>query len=268
MIKHFEKIEIASTENGFAIMLDGQALKTQAQTVIHVPTKKMAETLVQEWEKAKQDNMQENIIGAFDTQEIDIQAFDTQAFDAKTLPLTRIVSGAFDLSAHEIDKQAARFVDYGNHDILCYRATHPDMLVERQSEEWDPMIEWCAQTFDISFQQTTKLKPIDQPPETLEKLRALYMDNPNIGQGATDNPAPHLWQNGLSRFATLSNSAILALAVAAGQLDVETAYELSFLDELFQIEQWGVDEDALRRLTILKQEMALLVDYFSLLTSE
>lgn len=265
MIKQFEKIDIASAENGFAIMLDGQALTTQAQTPIHVPTKKMAEKLVEEWENAKQKNMQENVIGAFDTQDIDIQAFDTQIFDKQALPMTHLVNSAFDLSASEIEKQAARFVDYGNHDILCYRATHPDMLVERQSEAWDPLIEWCAQTFALSFQQTTKLKPIDQPAETLEKLRALYIDTPNIGQGEIENPAPHLWQNGLSRFATLSNSAILALAVAAGQLELDTAYEFSFLDELFQIEQWGVDEDALRRLTILKQEMALLVDYFSLL---
>jgi chaperone required for assembly of F1-ATPase len=42
----------------------------------------------------------------------------------------------------------------------------------------------------------------------------------------------------------LSGSLVLALAVAEGRLSAEEAWRLSRLDEDFQIEQWGEDEEA------------------------
>jgi chaperone required for assembly of F1-ATPase len=42
----------------------------------------------------------------------------------------------------------------------------------------------------------------------------------------------------------LSGSLVLALAVAQGRLSAEEAWQLSRLDEDYQIEEWGEDEEA------------------------
>ena len=42
-------------------------------------------------------------------------------------------------------------------------------------------------------------------------------------------------------------SLVLGLALAAGEMDAETAYPLGALDELFQAEQWGDDYEAVDR---------------------
>jgi chaperone required for assembly of F1-ATPase len=42
----------------------------------------------------------------------------------------------------------------------------------------------------------------------------------------------------------LSGSLVLALAVAQGRLSAEEAWRLSRVDEDFQIEEWGEDEEA------------------------
>ena len=48
----------------------------------------------------------------------------------------------------------------------------------------------------------------------------------------------------LHELVALSGSLVLGLAVARGALDAETAWELSRVDETWQIEHWGVDPEA------------------------
>ena len=52
-------------------------------------------------------------------------------------------------------------------------------------------------------------------------------------------------------------SLVLGLALAAGALDGETAYALGALDELFQVEQWGEDEEATARRAAIRQDVLL-----------
>lgn len=42
----------------------------------------------------------------------------------------------------------------------------------------------------------------------------------------------------------MSGSLVLGLAVAKGQIDSETAWDVSRIDEEWQIQQWGRDEEA------------------------
>ena len=58
--------------------------------------------------------------------------------------------------------------------------------------------------------------------------------------------------------AALFGSAILALALLKGRLTGEEAYELSRLDEAFQEEQWGVDEEAAARTAGQRAEAGML----------
>lgn len=51
----------------------------------------------------------------------------------------------------------------------------------------------------------------------------------------------------LHQMTTLTGSVLLAFAVLEGRLDAETAFELAHIDEDWNIELWGADEEAAQR---------------------
>ena len=53
---------------------------------------------------------------------------------------------------------------------------------------------------------------------------------------------------------SLTGSALLALAVDAGELDVEAAWLAAHVDEDWQIEHWGQDAEAVARRTQRKRD--------------
>jgi chaperone required for assembly of F1-ATPase len=59
-------------------------------------------------------------------------------------------------------------------------------------------------------------------------------------------------------------SLVLGLALAAGEMDADTAYTLSALDELFQAEQWGHDYEAVDRRTGMQADIVLAAKYIDL----
>ena len=52
-------------------------------------------------------------------------------------------------------------------------------------------------------------------------------------------------------------SLVLGLALAEGALDAATAHVLGALEELFEVEQWGEDEEALARRQFVARDIAL-----------
>jgi chaperone required for assembly of F1-ATPase len=72
---------------------------------------------------------------------------------------------------------------------------------------------------------------------------------------------------GLAHCAALLGSAILALALDEQHISAQQAYELAFLDDLFQIEDWGEDEEAMQRLTRIQLEIETLSVYLTGLKS-
>ncbi len=61
---------------------------------------------------------------------------------------------------------------------------------------------------------------------------------------------------------------VLGLALAAGEIDAQTAYTLGALDELFQAEQWGDDYEAVDRRTSMLADIVLAARYIDLTRGE
>ena len=59
-------------------------------------------------------------------------------------------------------------------------------------------------------------------------------------------------------------SLVLGLALAAGQIDASEAHRLGALDELFQTEQWGEDQDATIRRANVAADIALAARFMRL----
>jgi chaperone required for assembly of F1-ATPase len=73
---------------------------------------------------------------------------------------------------------------------------------------------------------------------------------------------------GLHAATTLTGSLVLGLAVERGALGSDAAFETALLDELFEIEQWGEDEEQARRHTRIRADLAAAERFLRLLPSE
>ena len=70
---------------------------------------------------------------------------------------------------------------------------------------------------------------------------------------------------GLAWAGALFGSTVLAIAVQKGRLSGEEAFELSRLDEAFQNEQWGEDDEAAERAANQRREAIVLDRWFAAL---
>lgn len=230
MKRFFKQAKLVSYEAAYGVRLDDLELKTPAKNRLAVPSAALGNLLVDEWNNCGDD------------------------IDLTQMPLNRLVNAALDRVDKNHDALADGFVAYGNHDLLCYRATHPDALIARQNEIWNPILEWCKTHYGLDFTLTNGIEPIDQPPETLHRLRDIYL-----------SPHNNLRFAGLSQAAALLGSAVLALGLENKHINAAQAYEAAFVDELFQSTQWGADEEAQMRRGVLKEEIAQMAAFFAAL---
>ncbi len=207
---------IVPVDGGWTVQLDGRPVKTPAKTLLVVPTEALAQAIAAEW----------------DAQQGEIKP--------DTMPYTRTANSAIDKVAVQFDDVATMLSAYGGSDHLCYRATGPEPLVARQAAAWDPLLAWAAQSLDLHLTVTAGIMHVAQPEAALARATALV---------AALNPFQLAAFHDL---VALSGSLVLALAVIHGRLDPDTAWRLSRIDEDWQIEEWGEDEEA-AELTAVKQ---------------
>ncbi|MBP0645119.1 hypothetical protein J8J17_25345, partial [Mycobacterium tuberculosis] len=59
---------------------------------------------------------------------------------------------------------------FASSDMLCYRAGSPERLVKRQTDLWDPIIDWAASDLGARFVLAEGVMHVEQPRETLAAL--------------------------------------------------------------------------------------------------
>ncbi len=200
--------EALACDGGFTVLLDGRAVKTPAKAALVVPTLAMAQAIAAEW--------------------------DAQTGEVRpaTMPVTRAANSAIDKIIPQRDEVVEIIAAYGQSDLLCYRAIGPAALVERQAAGWDPVLHWAAEALGAQLVATAGVMHVAQPPEALARLTARVA-------GMTEFQLA-----GLHDLVAISGSLVLALAVTERRLTPEEAWALSRIDENWQIEQWGADEEA------------------------
>ncbi|MFC3060869.1 ATP12 family chaperone protein [Paenirhodobacter populi] len=220
---------VVETPEGYGIALDGRAVKTPAKAALAVPTRALAEAIAAEW---------------------DAQG---ETIDPATMPLTRAANAAIDKVAAQHGEVAAYIADYGGTDLLCYRAEAPEPLVARQAQGWDPLLDWAAEALGARLLVTQGVVSVAQPDEALAALSARVA-------------AMDAWQlAALHDLVGISGSLLLGLAVAEGRLPPEEAWALSRIDEDWQAEQWGHDEEAAALAAVKRQALLDAARFWTLL---
>lgn len=206
--RFWTEAKVTAAETGFALHLDGRGVKTPAKAALILPSLALAEGLAAEWQ-AQGDKI-----------------------DPRTMPLTRAANSAIDTVGPQRATVQGMIAAYGGSDLLCYRAESPAALAQAQAAGWDPLLAWAAAELGAPLRVTAGMMPIDQPAPSLAALNA-RLD----GFSAFELAAVH-------DLVGLTGSLVLGLAAAEALRDPETIWRLSRIDEDFQAEHWGRDDEA------------------------
>jgi chaperone required for assembly of F1-ATPase len=206
---------VRETPEGFAILLDDKPVRTPSRNLLAAPAREIAATIAAEWD-AQQD-----------------------AINPMTMPTTRLANSVIDGVVGRVDAVVEDIAKYFETDLLFYRAGHPDALVAREAAHWDPVLFWAAETLGAHFILTEGIVHVRQPDQAIAAARAALPSDP--------------WAVGaLHVVTTLTGSALLALALMRGRLDTDEVWAAAHVNEDWNSEQWGVDEEtAVRRVARL-----------------
>ena len=207
--RFWKAASVVVAEGGHTVHLDGRPVKTPAKAALIVPTDAMAAAIAAEW----------------DAQEKEV--------DPLTMPLTRGANAAIDKVGLQRAEVIAMLAEYGDSDLLCYRAAGPDSLVQRQTEAWDPWLAWAGDSLGARLRVGEGVMHVPQDAAALARLRAALEEMDAFALAAAHD------------LISLSGSLVLALAVMRDALPAQEAWLLSRLDEHWQAEQWGEDDEAL-----------------------
>ncbi|NTF32167.1 ATP12 family chaperone protein [Rhizobium skierniewicense] len=224
--RFYKHVTVGETEEGgFTVLLDGKTMRTPAKSVLTVPTRALAQLLRDEWDAQ------------------------VEVVDPTIMPVSRHINTAIDGIASDPQAVFEDILRFSSSDLLCYRAGEPQALVERQSEQWDPIIDWAANTLGARFILVEGVMHQDQPREAIAAFAVTVRKY--------DTP---IELAALHTMTTLTGSALLALALAEGERSVEEIWALAHLDENWTAEQWGEDDDAQIRTAKRFVEMRAAVD--------
>ena len=218
--RFYREVAVAETAAGHAVMLDGRPVKTPARRSLAVPARDVAEAIAREW-----DGQGERI-------------------DPAAMPVTRLVNTILDAILADPGPVRAEIGRFAETDMLFYRADAPERLVTRQRELWDPILAWAEERLGARFLLAEGVMHVAQPEASVAAVKA-HLERFDEGFGVA----------ALHQVTTLTGSTLLALAVADGRLPTEEAWVLANLEEDWNIEQWGADDEAMALRERRRQEM-------------
>ncbi len=192
----------------YFVELDGRRLKTPAKAALELPTQAMADAVAAEW------------------------AAQEEVVDPLGMPVTRAANAAIDKVRPQHDDVARMLAEYGDTDLVCYRADAPVELVARQAAAWDPVLDWAQDRLRARLVPRSGIMHQPQDPDALAQLsgRVHRMNEYELA--------------GFHDLVSLSGSLVLGFAALLDWRPADEVWLLSRLDELWQEEQWGRDEDA------------------------
>ena len=216
--RFYAQAGVAESPEGFAITLDHRPVRTPSGRALVAPTRDIADAIAAEWEAQK------------------------EIIDPLKMPLTRFANSVVDAVVDRVEAVADDIARYFGSDLLFYRAGHPNALVAREATHWDPVLFWAAQSLGAHFILAEGIVHVRQPDQAIAAARAALPDDP--------------WSvAALHVVTTTTGSGLLALALLHGVLDAEKVWTAAHVDEDWNIEQWGVDEEVAAR------RAARLVDF-------
>jgi len=208
--RFYAKATAATWAEGHLVCLDDKPVHTPRGRFLAAPKPELAQAIAAEWEAQR------------------------ELIDPAKMPLTRLANAIIDGVADSSRPVAAEIEKYLASDLVFYRVRAPAELRARQARHWDPILGWARDTLGAQFELGEGVIHVTQPDAALKAASAAIPADP--------------WRLGAAHaVTTLTGSALIALAIARGDLASEAAWQAAHVDEDWNMEQWGKDEMALER---------------------
>jgi chaperone required for assembly of F1-ATPase len=227
MKRFYKQASFAAAEGGYAVLLDGKPIRTPAKAKLVVKSRNLAEAMAAEWRAQ------------------------TETIKPAGLHLTRLAGSVIDLIEPRRAQIIAEISKYAGTDLLCYRAENPPELASRQHAAWQEHLDWAGERY-ASLAVTHGIAPLEQAPSALDAYAAAVAAYDSMILGA------------LYLATSALGSLVLALALIEGRINAEQAFAAAELDQTFQIERWGEDDEAARRRAGIKDDIALAARFADL----
>lgn len=225
--RRFYKAVSVTDANG--VLLDQRNLNTPGGNRFIAPTRSLAEAVAAEW-----DAQDERIVPS-------------------SMPLTQLSFAALDWTPKSRDQLAQYVATYVETDLCAHRADAPVELIARQAQHWDPLIDWAAKAHGLELPVVTGIIAARVDPQMRERAAAHAATFDDFRLTA------------LAQAAGVSGSALIALALLAGQLDAEAAFQAGSLDALWSLEKWGEDAEGRAKLDSQRAEFISLARFIEAL---
>jgi chaperone required for assembly of F1-ATPase len=227
--RSYKEVEVIG-DGPYRVALDGRPIKTPLKRPIEFPSSGLAEAVAAEW--ARQG----------------------ERVDPDEMPLTKLANTAIDRILGDEHRVVLEILNYAGTDLVCYRAAEPDSLVTQQGEFWDPILTWAEETLGARFFSVQGITHQAQSEETLAAMTRYLQKFDAMRLAALHN------------LTALTGSALIPLALERRALDPERAWLAAHVDEDWQMERWGRDEEAAERRAWHKQDFDAAVKFLTLLS--
>lgn len=224
--KRFYKDVTVTDDLGIA--LDGRPIKTPQKAALRLPNRALADAVAAEW------------------------AGQGDELKPATMYLTKLANTAIDRVAGNRPAIEDESIAYANSDLVCYRTDRPPDLVARQSELWNPVIDWARTALDAPFEVTDGILHRPQPAAALAAFGGALKSLGDFELAAFHS------------IMTLSGSALIAMMLARAATTPEAAWRTAHVDEDYQIEHWGEDAEAQARRAARHTEFMACCQFLSL----
>jgi len=218
--RFYKKVSVAPQENGFAVLLDGSKVMTPARRTLTLPTEALANLVAGEFQLQK------------------------EVIDPALMPITRLANTVVDGIADDPQPVLEDILRFVATDMLFYRAESPRELAARQNEQWDPLLDWVERETGARFVTGEGVVHIEQPSEAVMAV-SLYLRK---------FTSPFALA-ALHAMTTLTGSALIALGMAAGEIDIAKGWQMAHLDEDWTAGHWGEDAEARARRNCRENEI-------------
>jgi chaperone required for assembly of F1-ATPase len=229
--RFYKSVTVALANGGFSVVLDGRPLRTPAGATLVLPSEQLAHAVADEW-RSQGDVVHVHV-----------------------MPLTQLANTMIDRVHSARSAIIAEVTRYAVSDLLCYWATGPRDLVDRQRAIWQPLLDWASATFGARLAVTAGVVPAAQPAKAVAALGAAIAGLDDVTLVA------------LATVTAATGSLILALALAFGRIDADGACRAAHLDEAWQNESWGEDAEAAQRRKAISAEIHAAARFMTLARS-
>ena len=211
MKRFYERAEVAPIADGFTVQLDGRDISTQGGRALAVPTHALAQMLAAEW----------NAQG--------------EKLDPKSFVARDMADYAIDVVGQDRGAVEDKLLGYAQTDTLSYRADPDEPLWRRQQQVWEPILTALEAREGIELPRVSGIIARPVSDSTLTILRS-KLESMNAFELAA-----------LETLTTLAASLTVGLSALETNADTLALWGAANLEEDWQVEQWGEDEEATAR---------------------